>query len=269
MSKLLAVVAVVSAFVLAPATAWAACGCQGMTLRVGGGASPMTSGYYCAQPGRVPDWPGCAQAVSPPSGTCPSGQVAFRCQLGGTAPAQSPAQPELGWNFEVVATLKPSSTPAQCKTGQVVTTNKFVDGNLLTNGDTADEPVGPLTFGTVPPTVIAVVSSQLSYVPNVNTHSTSTQTWTPVFGADGYEEESRDLKYRVGSITWIDGPAKLFGNRSSRVSGQWEFISFVKASGDGSGECMCRFVIDRTWDGTTAGGRGVVLGPSVNCALET
>jgi hypothetical protein len=32
---------------------------------------------------------------------------------------------------------------------------------------------------------------------------------------------------------------------------------------------MCRFVIDRTWDGTTAGGRGVVLGPSVNCALET
>jgi hypothetical protein len=215
------------------------------------------SEIYCAA-GLPGGTVACNLVENPPPGTCPAGEVAFRCALGPLSAATPPAisnlatARRLGWSFDVKATLiRLTTAPNLCDEGQFVRTTiagtnngrAFVAPNRMAQ---PAAPPGPYNFpiGNDPNGGRFSVVNGPALVPAFDAQDVLGRRR---FGSDDYAqpyEFKRHLNAENPKIRhWYDQFAADFDSqRTTSLSQQAEFVTFVRGN---TGTCWCQFKFEQ------------------------
>jgi len=210
------------------------CGCTAITVAsTFGDGAVNRSQLYCAADGAAL-LPGCARDAEAPAGSCPGTQVAVRCRLGPTSPAGLIEANQLGWAFEVSATLdQRSNDPTQCDEGQFTqdTTARQRRGNPVRvnqNGNAQRTP--------------AAGNYQFPGGGNFNVVASTAETPVRIpgfraaeFGADDYTQPGAQKRDRDGARPpvrhWYDQPRVRFTPADFiSMQQQLQFVSFVRGN---------------------------------------
>lgn len=245
-----------------PSSADEACGCAAIELR-SGQAGPTNSSVYCTS-NSLDIESGCTNWGLGQQG-CDSDQYAYQCPLGSVSVQNTDLQ-RVGWNFEIAVTLTDGSDASECDHGQIATRTATIDDEKQTNPSAEKYPAAAdVVFEQGPDVEIVAEPDPYPYYGSSNSDDEA------LFGADGYTEETAqsNLDFNDGApeITWLDTPDfqwDLDADEEGAVD--FEFMSWTDGAEE-ENNCWCRFTIQRTWDGSQAGGVGFTFVAGYNCAL--